>query len=355
MENRAPLGGGADRLRVAEATVLCMQLAGAPAYTRGIGAIEEAQFLFDYNTEMTEVILAHDGAVDGYDRGTVTAFSGDPVGRADHPEQACAAAVVMRDRLLLRWGGDGRLQLCCGLSTGKVAVGDMGSRHRAQLSVAGEALRLAERLIKVEHSLGAAIVATQDTSERISGGFVVQELDRITYPGRGAPVAVYEVVGRQGSLDAATAAALERYQRGLDHYRKREWSAAMDCFQQAGTDDIGYGFGRRYATRCWLRMQVPEVEALTRLTEAKIRELLRRVDVRDLLEALREMDADLREILLGQMSQRVRQFVEEEIEAVQLTAYSREAIAAKYRRIADIAAELAQEAGAQAAQCGDQG
>ena len=71
--------------------------------------------------------------------------------------------------------------------------------------------------------------------------------------------------------------------------------------------------------------------------------MLRELDQRDLQEAMREMDVDYKELFLSRMSQRVRRFMEEEMEAVQLMAYSREVVAEKYREIVGIALRLVEE------------
>ena len=328
-----------QRFKLVELTVMYSELVGLGFHTRNMNAIEEAEFRYEYNNEMTDIILEHSGTLDKYDKGSIVAFFGDPGRDASHAENACSAALAMRSRLNERWADTG-LRLRCGLSTGKAVVGDMGSRYRADYTVAGDAVNLAERLVQVERRLGAAIAITQDTCTQVEGRFEVQELDRITFTGSEHPVTLYELLGRHGELDEEKTQLTQLYQRGLDHYRSRKWAEALECFKKAGVKDRGYGFSKRYATRCWLQLEVPEFEAVAALEGEDIQEILRRVDIRDLQEALREMDTEFREVFLNQMSDRVRRYMEEELEAVQLTGYSRDVIAQKYRKIVDIAAEL---------------
>lgn len=330
-----------QRIKLVELTVMYSEL-----HTRNMSAIEEAEFLYEYNNEMTDIILEHGGTLDRYDRGSIVAFFGDPVRDEAHAENACSAALAMRSRLSAGWGIDTGLRLRCGLSTGKAVVGDMGSKYRADYTVAGDPVNLAERLVQVERRLGAAIAITQDTRSQVEGRFEVQELDRITFTGSEHPVTLYELLGRHGKLDEEQAQLTQLYQRGLDHYRSRKWAEALECFKKAGVKDRGYGFSKRYATRCWLHLEVPEFEAVAALEGEDIVDILRRIDNRDLTEALREMDAEFREVFLCQMSDRVRRYMEEELEAVQLTGYSRDVIAEKYRKIVGVATELQREANA---------
>jgi FliG C-terminal domain len=197
--------------------------------------------------------------------------------------------------------------------------------------------------MQLERTSGTTIAICQDTCTQVEGTFEVHELDRITVTGYEAPVTVYEALRRRGELAQEQARRVERYQQGLEHYRRKELAEALECFKQGGVQDLGYGFSKRYATRCWIHLEVPEFEAVTRLHGEEIQEILREVDNWDLREALREMDAEYREVFLSQMSQRVRRFMEEEMDAVQLTAYSRETIADKHRAIIAIAERLARE------------
>ncbi len=215
-------------------------------------------------------------------------------------------------------------------------MGDMGSKHKADFRAAGDPLRLATRLVRASALMlpGGAVIS-EDTRTKGAGKYAVQEVDRITFDGHEAPVVVYELIGTHGEQDESRAAAARHFQRALGHYHRREWSSALSAFEEAGVRDLGYGFTRRYATRCWLHLQVPEFDRVCRLNEDEMNGLLRRLDWSDLLEAMREMDADYKQAFLRRMSQRVRRFMEEEMESAQLTAYSKEELLAKYRRIAD--------------------
>jgi flagellar motor switch protein FliG len=68
--------------------------------------------------------------------------------------------------------------------------------------------------------------------------------------------------------------------------------------------------------------------------------LLREVDQRDLLSALREVDLEIREAFFRQMSQRVQLFAQEELERLALSSYSREEIAEQQRKILRLAGML---------------
>ena len=104
LEETSPGSKFTDRFKHVQLTVLCTELAGLGPFTHRMSAIEEAEFLYEYNTEMTDIILEHGGTLDRYDKGHIVAFFGDPEREPEHAERACTAALAMRARLHSRWG-----------------------------------------------------------------------------------------------------------------------------------------------------------------------------------------------------------------------------------------------------------
>ena len=76
------------RVEVVEVTVLSTDQCGIGRHLQGLGAMEEAQFLFDYHSDMGDILLKHDGTLDSQDRGGLVAFFGAPSRRTDHAERA---------------------------------------------------------------------------------------------------------------------------------------------------------------------------------------------------------------------------------------------------------------------------
>jgi adenylate cyclase len=60
----------------------------------------------------------------------------------------------------------------------------------------------------------------------------VRELDKIIVKGREEPVTVYELLGRTGEVDDEMLDLRDRFEDALDRYRSRQWSEAIERFEE---------------------------------------------------------------------------------------------------------------------------
>src|SRR6185436_19567986 len=98
---------------------------------------------------MTEVILQENGTLDKFEGDAIMSFFGAPLDQPDHALRACRTALKMRQKLeilLQKWqndpplpGGEKKpmLDFRCGLSSGEVIVGNMGSSNRFDYTAMG--------------------------------------------------------------------------------------------------------------------------------------------------------------------------------------------------------------------------
>lgn len=104
-----------------------------------------------YFSVMTDIIRRHQGTLDKYMGDAVMAFWGAPLDDAEHAEHAVQAAWAMQAALPalneeFEAQGWPQLRLSIGLNSGRMVVGDLGSRHRRAYTVLGDAVNLAARL-----------------------------------------------------------------------------------------------------------------------------------------------------------------------------------------------------------------
>jgi len=161
MLSRLLPGGVADRLRqrgrgASEVerlivTVLISDVRGYSSIAEASDPSSLAGQLMQHRTVATDAILAEHGTVMQFVGDSVMAVFGAPDSQPDHADCALRAATSMhRAQLELngRWASAGMpaFELGIGLSTGLVAAALIGSEERAEYSVVGDAVNLAQRL-----------------------------------------------------------------------------------------------------------------------------------------------------------------------------------------------------------------
>ena len=255
-----------DRLRLGGETrtmsVLFSDVRGFTTISHAMDPQHLTALLNEYMSAMTDVVFAHDGVLDKYIGDAIMAFWNAPMEQPDHARRACETALDMIDKLReLQADWQRRevpkLELGIGINTGPMVVGNMGSRQRLAYTVLGDAVNVASRLEGLSKEYGTRVVIGEATREAAGDGFVYRYLDVVAVKGRGAPLAVYEVVCRAGHLDPARAALLERYQRGIELYRARRWADAAGLFAELLASAPGDGPSALYFRRSNALLESP--------------------------------------------------------------------------------------------------
>ena len=154
-------GGIAERLRLGAhdagetqrliVTVLISDVRGYSAIAETSDPSRLAGQLKEHRTIASDAVLAEHGTVMQFVGDSVMAVFGAPEPQADHADRAlCAADAIQRAQVGLnrRWQAAGlpAFELGIGLSTGLVAAALIGSAERAEYSLVGDAVNLAQRL-----------------------------------------------------------------------------------------------------------------------------------------------------------------------------------------------------------------
>jgi adenylate cyclase len=154
-----------------------------------------ADLLMNYFDEMTEVIFEHQGTVDKFIGDAIMAIFGAPISHENDPELAVKSAIEMLKRLeefKKSWSGDKQFDIRIGINTGVVAAGYLGSKHRVEYTVLGDAVNVAARLQDV--ATPGTILVGEDTYQMVSHSF--QFIDRGTtrLKGKKSQTKLFEVV-----------------------------------------------------------------------------------------------------------------------------------------------------------------
>ncbi|MFC1825770.1 CHASE2 domain-containing protein [Thermodesulfobacteriota bacterium] len=217
--------------------------------------VELVELLNEFLTEMTDIILAHEGTVDKFEGDAIIAFFGAPNPLVNQAEVACSSCIEMQKRLAqlrAKWQTEGRpeLKMRIGMCTGPAVVGNMGSKTRMDYTMMGDTVNTAARLEGVNKAYGIYTLVSDSTFSKVGDGIAGREIDSINVVGKAAPVTIYEIIGYPEDVNGHWRDTLEFYAQGLRAYRKRDWNRALVFFNQALSASPDDGPSKTMLKRC---------------------------------------------------------------------------------------------------------
>ncbi|HPS57267.1 MAG TPA: adenylate/guanylate cyclase domain-containing protein [Spirochaetota bacterium] len=181
-----------------ELTILFSDIAGFTKWSSDKSPETVHEFLSDYLESMAAIIFEYGGTVDKFMGDGILAFFGDPWEQPDHTSRCLNAALAMQDKvreLKTKWapiaGID--LKIRIGVNTGKVIVGNLGSKTRIEYTVIGAAVNLAQRM-ESNAPVGGILVAS-DAWLKTGTAFRYGEMQRVTVKGYEVPIEAYVLEG----------------------------------------------------------------------------------------------------------------------------------------------------------------
>ncbi len=163
---------------------------------------EVVEFLNKYMTKMVRCVNDTDGVVDKFIGDAVMAIWGAPISAGSPAADAlnCVRSALMMRAALLEFnkdrGGDKKpiIKIGCGINTGDVVAGQIGSNERMEYTVIGDAVNLASRTESLNKPLGTDILITENTYKLIGKALIVEEMPSVTVKGKEKPVRLFAVV-----------------------------------------------------------------------------------------------------------------------------------------------------------------
>ena len=188
-------------------------------------------------------VQEHHGVVDKFVGDSVMAFWGPPfVKPEEHAVLACRAAQAQLGALdaLRRELPDitglrrdlPAIDLCIGICTGEVVVGNIGSDNTRSYTVIGDTANLAARLERANRVYGTQILVAEATAQMIGSQFEMREIDIISVKGKTETTRVLELMSAAGQLSEELARLRERYEQARRTYLAQEWDSAEAIFRE---------------------------------------------------------------------------------------------------------------------------
>jgi adenylate cyclase len=153
--------------------------------------------LNEYFEIMVDIIFEHDGTLDKFVGDEIMAVWGAPVHQDDHVQRAVRAALDMMKALqdFNRFrvaNGEDAILVGCGINTGEVVAGYMGSNRTLSYTVIGDTVNTAARLCS---AAGAGeIIVTDPVMYALADRLQYEERPSANLKGKARPVPLYRVL-----------------------------------------------------------------------------------------------------------------------------------------------------------------
>ena len=199
MAMRGEIGLGGERKN---ATVFFSDIRNFTAISEKLEPEEVVGFLNEYMTIMVGYVNQNKGFVDKYIGDAIMAVWGAPISYGRDEENCLNAALMMR-KALIEFNKDRGtsekkpvIRIGCGINSGPVLAGQIGSNERMEYTVIGDTVNLASRIEALNKPMGTDILISQQTSEIVNGIFDLVPMNKIKVKGKKEPQQIYAVLGR---------------------------------------------------------------------------------------------------------------------------------------------------------------
>lgn len=210
-----------------ELTLLFADIRGFTSLSEGLGAHELTEFLNNYLTPMTDVLMERGATIDKYMGDGIMAFWNAPLDVPDHRRKACGSVLAMQAALVEFNRKHGTaISVGVGLNTGICCVGNLGSRQRFDYSAIGDPVNVASRVEGMTKQYGLSNLISGSTAEGMDD-LALLEVDRVKLVGRAEPTPVFTLLGDRDVKESEAFRTLKaRHDRFLAHYRALDFDAA---------------------------------------------------------------------------------------------------------------------------------
>jgi adenylate cyclase len=184
-----------------QATILMSDLRGFTSLSEGLPAEDVVAMVNIYLETMTDIILKYQGTIDEFIGDGILVIFGAPWQRPDDARRAVACAVAMQLAMdsvneRNRQAGYPEVALGIGVNTGKMVVGNIGSKKRMKYGVVGRNVNLTSRI--ESYTVGGQIFISENTLKECGDIVKIDQAMQVMPKGVKEPLTIYEVGGIAG-------------------------------------------------------------------------------------------------------------------------------------------------------------
>ncbi len=189
--------------QVKTASVVFCDIQGFMSISERLSPDQLMRTLNDYFEAVSTVIDRHHGAIAQFQGDAMLITYNTVTPDADHAANALKTALGIQEVLAeRRFGPDVPIRARCGVNTGDIVAGAVGTRDRLLFTVHGDEVNIAARLEQLNKTYGTWILATEQTLAAAGDGFFGVPMGTVQVRGRQAPVRVFAIAARSLPLEA---------------------------------------------------------------------------------------------------------------------------------------------------------
>lgn len=212
-----------------EITLMFTDLAGFTTFSEALSPERVTYLLNRHFTDMTDIILEHEGTVVQFIGDAIMAFWGAPLDDDDHAYHTVVTAIEMQKAMtVLRtdFAKDGLppIRMRIGIHSGSAVVGNLGSAKRFGYTAVGDAVNLAARLEGINKLYGTDIMVSEDTAQRVEGRIALRLIDKVIVKGKSQAVDVFSPCDDHKVIELSG--------KAIRLFRNQEWDAADSCLHE---------------------------------------------------------------------------------------------------------------------------
>lgn len=203
-----------------------------------------------YHQQAASLLMEQDATIDKYLGDGTMAFWGAPLPIENHAIKACLAAMLHRDCLIranksLVEQQLPQIDVCIGLHTASVSVGNIGTKARMEYTAIGSGVNIASRIEGLNRIYGTHVLLSESTYELVKNDVFVREIDTVQVKGSDKPMIIYELLCMKDDMTVDMEFKKQIYEQGLFAYRAGYWGTAKAHFYKLKNDTAAAVMAKR--------------------------------------------------------------------------------------------------------------
>lgn len=224
-----------------EMSVLFCDLHNFTSCSEYLSPQQVSWMLNTYFTKLSKILHGCNATIDKFMGDNVMAFWGAPMVQNDHAQLSIIASLKMQEAIkelepVFMENGWSATKIGIGISTGRMHVGNMGSKHRITYTVVGDTVNLASRLEGLTRKYKVPTIVSESTTRETSN-ILYRELDTVIVRGREAETRIFQPICQKNQVTEIVREELEKQQQALQLYYEQNYEESSEVFSQLAKEN----------------------------------------------------------------------------------------------------------------------